>query len=99
MLKRTALAVCRASSTREEAGGRISCPYGLMYQTRSIRAGRSSSSALEKMMFGRRRLGSEPGRLASSIASWISVSWVGVRLAAGVVSAERWWERAVGTEG
>ncbi len=38
-----------------------------MYQIRLIRAGSGSSDALEKVMLGWRRVGREPGRLASSI--------------------------------
>lgn len=37
-----------------------------MYQMREIRAGKGASAVLEKVMFGRRRSGREPGRWASS---------------------------------
>lgn len=45
-----------------------------MYQSLSIRQGKSSSSALEKAMAGFRSVGSVPGILASSTLSCSSVS-------------------------
>ena len=38
-----------------------------MYQIRFMRAGRGVSVVFEKMMLGERRVGREPGRVASSI--------------------------------
>lgn len=67
-----ALAEDRAARTRGFALSRISAPYGLMYQMRDIREGRSEMRDLEKEMFWRRSVGWVPGGLASSMAS---LSW------------------------
>lgn len=66
-------ALVRELVTRGLMGNLISWPYGLMYHSRAMRAGRSSSSVLEKSMAGLRRDGKEPGRFASSTLSLSSV--------------------------
>ena len=66
-----------ASRTLGFGDGCISWPYGLMYQIRWMREGRSSEVDLEKRMFGVRRVGRVPGMLASS--SSVSASWMGLR--------------------
>lgn len=45
-----------------------------MYQSLSMRAGKSSSCSFEKFIAGRRREGKLPGRFASSTLSCSSVS-------------------------
>lgn len=77
----TAWAESSAARTAGLAASRISWPKGLMYHSRSIRAGRSSSWVLEKAMYCLRRVGREPGRFASSMRSWCSTS---SRVEAGV---------------
>ncbi len=42
-----------------------------MYQIRSMRAGRGCSVVFEKAMLGVRRVGREPGRVASSIVGLV----------------------------
>ena len=63
----TASAASIASTALGLGRGRISWPYGLMYQIRLMRAGSGSSDSLEKAMLGWRRVERDPGRLASSI--------------------------------
>lgn len=83
-----------ADTTFGFAGGRISWPYGLMYQMRSMREGRSSSSVLLKMMFCLRRVGKDPGRLASSTKSWSSASCVIGEVTSGRAVGSDGWEIA-----
>jgi len=69
MLYMMAWASAIAARTVGLAAMRISWPYGLMYHSRSMREGSSSSSALEKVMYCFRSVGRDPGRLASSMRS------------------------------
>ena len=67
-----------------------------MYQMRLMRAGRGFSwvAVFEKMRLGVRRVGREPGRVASSI--------VGLGGGGGIVVVDGWWWlllRAVGSLG
>lgn len=63
-----------ASITLGLAGIVISWPYGLMYHSRSILDGSSSSSSFENAIAGLRSVGKVPGMLASSTLSLSSVS-------------------------
>ena len=48
-----------------------------MYQMRLMRAGRGVSVVFEKEMLGERRLGREPGRVASSIVGLVGAWGMG----------------------
>lgn len=71
----TVLASSMLSRTFGLGFGRISWPKGLMYHKRSMREGKSSVCVLAKEMYCLRRVGREPGRLASSIWSKVWSSW------------------------
>lgn len=66
-----------------------------MYHSLSIRAGSSSSSALENVMYCFLSVGREPGRLASSILSW----WSSSSVSEGTVEDGSEGSRAVEIEG
>lgn len=74
MLNTTAPASCNAPTTLGFAGGRISCPYGLIYQILSIRLANSGSLSFSNTIFLDFRLGWDPGKLASSTSSSVSSS-------------------------